>query len=210
MKNNLNITPIKVYIDPVALKTEILQDNKNKSGIYCWINLINKKCYVGSSKCLDRRFSEYYYNDNRMSLIVSKGQSNIYQGILKYNLVSFKLYILEYCEYNLLFEREQYYIDLINPEYNILKKAGSRSEAILSLETKRKISNSLKKNLEKLLPIKITNIIDNSIILFSTNVEASKYLGISERTLRRYKVNKKIFKNKYLISNDISKHKSYK
>jgi hypothetical protein len=32
--------------------------------------------------------------------------------------------ILEYCDSSNVIEREQYYIDLLNPEYNILKTAG--------------------------------------------------------------------------------------
>lgn len=37
----------------------------------------------------------------------------------------FRLDILEFCNPDQLIEREQYYIDLINPEYNILRVAGS-------------------------------------------------------------------------------------
>jgi len=38
---------------------------------------------------------------------------------------NFKLEILEYCEADrlIILEREQYYIDLLKPEYNILKIA---------------------------------------------------------------------------------------
>jgi len=49
----------------------------------------------------------------------------IYKALVKYGYSSFKLEILENCEPNILIEREQYYLDLLNPEYNILKKAGS-------------------------------------------------------------------------------------
>lgn len=33
--------------------------------------------------------------------------------------------VLEYCELDILNEREQYYLDTLNPEYNILKSARS-------------------------------------------------------------------------------------
>jgi hypothetical protein len=49
----------------------------------------------------------------------------IYKALVKYGYSSFKLEILENSEPNILIEREQYYLDLLNPEYNILKKAGS-------------------------------------------------------------------------------------
>lgn len=50
---------------------------------------------------------------------------SIYSALLKYGYSSFQLEILEYCEVSHLTEREQYYLDLLKPEYNILLKAGS-------------------------------------------------------------------------------------
>lgn len=47
---------------------------------------------------------------------------------------------LEYCELSVLIEREQYYINLLNPEYNILKTAGSLLGFRHSEETKAKMS----------------------------------------------------------------------
>jgi hypothetical protein len=32
---------------------------------------------------------------------------------------------LEYCDLENIIDREQYYIDLLKPEYNVLKDAGS-------------------------------------------------------------------------------------
>jgi group I intron endonuclease len=49
----------------------------------------------------------------------------IYKAILKHGHSNFSLEILEYCEPSKVLEREQYYIDLLKPEYNILKTAGS-------------------------------------------------------------------------------------
>lgn len=49
----------------------------------------------------------------------------ISKAILKYGYSNFKLEILEYCDVPNVIEREQYYLDLLNPEYNILKTAGS-------------------------------------------------------------------------------------
>lgn len=49
----------------------------------------------------------------------------IYKALLKYGHSNFSLSILEYCEPDKCIEREQYYIDLFKPEYNILQTAGS-------------------------------------------------------------------------------------
>jgi len=35
------------------------------------------------------------------------------------------LEILEYCNKDIVIQREQYYMDLLNPEYNVVYKAGS-------------------------------------------------------------------------------------
>jgi group I intron endonuclease len=72
----------------------------------------------------------------------------ICRALLKQGYSNFNLEILEYCDPKDLIKREQYYIDLLNPEYNILKKAGSplgfkhREETI----TKMSISKTGEKN----------------------------------------------------------------
>lgn len=58
----------------------------------------------------------------------------IYSSILKHGYSSFSLEILEYCDRDKAISREQYFLDLLNPEYNILKKAGSRLGSKHSLE----------------------------------------------------------------------------
>jgi group I intron endonuclease len=66
----------------------------------------------------------------------------IYKALVKYGYSSFKLEILENSEPNILIEREQYYLDLLNPEYNILKKAGSSFGFKHAEETKQKIGEA--------------------------------------------------------------------
>jgi group I intron endonuclease len=68
------------------------------------------------------RFRDYY-NFTFLEGEIKKNNSMIYKALVKYGYSSFKLEILENCEPNILIEREQYYLDLLNPEYNILKKA---------------------------------------------------------------------------------------
>jgi group I intron endonuclease len=59
---------------------------------------------------------------------------------LKYGYSNFKLEILEYCDQELLICREQYYLDLLKPKYNICKTAGSTLGKLHSESTKEKIS----------------------------------------------------------------------
>lgn len=71
------------------------------------------------------------------------------QFLIKNGYENFKLEILEYIAFDckislkekrkILTEREQYYLDLLKPEYNILKTAGSRLGAKHSPKTKKLI-----------------------------------------------------------------------
>ena len=118
-----SIVPIHSYLNPDKQKEEICRDNENKSGVYKWVNKIKGKSYVGSSTSLSDRFSVYYSLSSLKRKV--KGSIIIHRALLKYGHSNFSLDIIEYCEPNELISREQYYIDILKPEYNILKKAGA-------------------------------------------------------------------------------------
>lgn len=115
-----DITPVASYLNADVQKNELLLENKNRSGIYRWVNKLNNKIYIGSAINLYKRFLVYY----NYAAIVNK-KSKINRALLKYGYSNFKLDILEYCKVEDVIEREQYYIDLLKPKYNILKVAGS-------------------------------------------------------------------------------------
>lgn len=74
---------------------------------------------------------------------LSKGKSKIYNAILKHGHCKYTLQILEHCDNSrLAVLREQYYIDLLKPEYNILKTAGSCLGHRATLETRALMSAS--------------------------------------------------------------------
>lgn len=144
MKNNkIKLTPTITYHNINVNKSFIFFNNKGKSGIYRWNNLVTGKSYVGSSKDLSNRL-RVYCSTNIINKIISKESSIIYRAILKYGYSSFSVDILEYCEVDMLREREQYYFDLLKPEYNILKFAGSRLNHKLSFKTKKAVSIALR------------------------------------------------------------------
>jgi len=119
-----SIEAIASYYNPLDLRSTIYKENLNKAGIYCWTNLITGKIYIGSSSNLGKRFSGYF-SINFLKRETLKTKSMIYFALLKYGHSSFKLEILEYCDSKVLISREQIYLDLLKPEYNILDKAGS-------------------------------------------------------------------------------------
>ena len=95
---------------------------------------------MGQSIDLNKRFIIYFnisYLHNIGTLVISR-------ALLKYGYSNFSLDILEYCDIANLTEREQYYIDKLNPKYNTLKIAGISLDHKLREETKLKISKSLK------------------------------------------------------------------
>ena len=99
----------------------ILKENKRKSGIYRLNILVTGKSYMGSSINLAGRLN-IYYSKKAMLGKLSTRTSIIYSAILKHDYVNFSLDILEYCDINVLIEREQYYLDTLKPEYNNKKK----------------------------------------------------------------------------------------
>jgi group I intron endonuclease len=124
-----NYTPFSIahflFINSEKEKKLILSSLKNKSGIYCWINKVSGNFYIGSATTLNSRmssyFSPYFLNSNKtrnlpLSLAFKK---------LGYN--QFALIILELCDNpDKLIEREQFWIDTLSPQYNILEIANSR------------------------------------------------------------------------------------
>ena len=116
-----SVVPTICYNNAELNKKRIIKENRGKAGIYRWINNINGKSYVGSSINLTIRFS-VYFNNNRFKH-GSGFRMAIYKAISKYGLNNFTLEILEYCSKDIVIEREQFYLDLLKPEYNILKKS---------------------------------------------------------------------------------------
>jgi len=141
---SVSCLPVVVYDNADIDKIKFLADNRNKSGVYRWINKTNGKAYVGSSTSLARRFINYY-SVGYLLRESSRNNSMIYRALLKNGYTNFSIEILEYCDPSIVISREQHYIDILNPEYNILSLAGSRLGFKHSEETKAKFSLKFKK-----------------------------------------------------------------
>lgn len=95
---------------------------EKKSGIYKITNVINNHSYIGSAKFILERWSVHKHQ-----LRLNKHHSKYLQrAVNKYGIDSFKFEVLEECEIEKLLEREQFYIYLIKPEYNVQPLAHSR------------------------------------------------------------------------------------
>jgi len=91
-----------------------------KPGLGERVNTLNNNTYVGSGLNLSKRVGNYY---NKSEL--KRNPRPIHAALLKYGYENFNLEILEYCKADELIVREQYYLDLLIPEYNVLTSAYS-------------------------------------------------------------------------------------
>lgn len=105
-------------------------------GVYEIVNLINNKRYVGSSKDLKTRRANHFSG--------RRSNPHMQWAMKKYGIENFVFNVLEYVQEEDLLRVEQFYIDTLNPEYNICRVAGSRLGASMSEEAKAKISKAVK------------------------------------------------------------------
>ncbi len=198
-----------VYANADTQKLDILRDNKGKSGIYLRKNGKNGKIYVGSSQDL-----RSYFN---IEHLIKESSMVINRALLKEGYASFSLYILEYCEKKDLLKREQYYLDTLNPQYNLSKTAGApmtgRSH---SEETRGKISSSLKGEKSPMFgragekhpmfgkssqKIEVIDISHNITTKYDSISAAALALGIKQTRISMYFINnqKKPYKGRYIF-----------
>lgn len=88
-------------------------------GIYLIENVINGHCYVGQSINIKDRWS--YHKSTRFSENKTEFNYPLYRAFRKYEITNFKFTVLEEVkDKNKLTEREQYWYDKMNPEYNMM------------------------------------------------------------------------------------------
>jgi len=71
---------------------------------------------------------------------LDKGRSLILSALLRYGYSALSLEVIEYCAAKEAISREQHFIDLIRPEYNILATAGSSLGHLHTEEAKEKMA----------------------------------------------------------------------
>jgi group I intron endonuclease len=106
-------------------------------GIYKITNSVNNKIYIGSSTNI------YYRLRRHKSDLLNQQHKNPYlqNAYNKYGKTCFKVDIIETCSIDQIFVREQYYIDNLNPDYNIRRDVIANK---ISDETRKKISATMK------------------------------------------------------------------
>lgn len=123
-----------------------------KAHIYKIENLINSHIYIGSSFEIEIRKTKHFY-------LLDKGiHHSIYlqRAYNKYGKENFKFEILEELNNISIDEvllREQFYLDSLNPEYNICKIAGSCIGVKRSKESRDKMVKRFFTKREKCFPL---------------------------------------------------------
>jgi len=117
-----------------------------------------------------------------MELHLKKRKSYIFSALIKYGYSNFTLEILEYCDKLKVIEREQFYIDLLSPKYNLLKVAGSRFGIKHSDDTRKKMSLSQKghkgsTNHPRAKKIMVTDLVTNISTCYDSINLAAKALN---------------------------------
>jgi len=143
---------------------------------------------------------------------LSKSKRIIDRALLKYGYSNFMFEILEYCTRDNVLEREQYYIDLLKPIYNIVKIAGSTLGYKHSNETKEKmknlnISDEVRKvRLESIakaseankVKVLVVNIKTREVIEYLSMTEAGKGLGVKKETIGNAIKNKRVIQKSFI------------
>ena len=112
------------------------------SGVYQIRNIINDHIYIGSTINVKHRRRLHI-----KQLQTNKHHSRYLQRAWnKYGETAFEFTLLEECEpvKEILLEREQYYLDTLCPEYNILPMAGSSLGVIPTAEARLNMSKAQK------------------------------------------------------------------
>lgn len=102
-------------------KKNIFNENKGNSGIYMLTNKLIEDTYIGQSIDISKRFKIYL----NPSYLKRSSCYKISRALIKYGYSNFSLTILEYCDKSNLLIKEKDYFEKLNPQYNIIKLAGS-------------------------------------------------------------------------------------
>ena len=161
----------------------ITEDLKNVCGIYKLVNLVNGKIYIGSTKNMRMRLWKH-----RALLRHNKHHNPHLQASWnKYGEGNFDYCILEVCNEEHQYEREQYYIDTLHPEYNIAEIVEMPS---YSEESRKKHSETRKKLMAegKIKPnfqtkVYVYNLDGSFFKEFPSLAEAGRQLGINRHLI---------------------------
>lgn len=110
---------------------------KKQCGIYKIKCLANGKFYIGSTNCIYTRWHTH------VCLLRNNKHTNIHlqRAVNKYGIAAMVFGVIEFTERDNLIQREQYWLDTLQPSFNICKKAESTIGIKLSDTVRQHLSN---------------------------------------------------------------------
>jgi len=213
----------------IISNNSIIQPFLQKSVIYVYKfqNSKETKLYIGSTIDILRRFRQHRYRASIFAETTLKYNTLLYNYVALYGWKQFKLGILEYINMNNnpkeeLFQREQYYLDLLQPELNINKTANkltnskiSKKNNIIELLKNKNSSNvnttentpiNINLSKETILKLKyhnqditvsVTDKCNNLIKEFKRIKHAAEFVGLSPSSVSGYIKSGKLWKDVY-------------
>lgn len=143
-----------------------------------------------------------------------KSNRPIDRALLKYGFSNFRLEILEYGDKNNVLIREQYYMDMLKPQYNIAELAGSTlgykhtpeslakmRDFVLSDEVRdRKALSTRNATAARRVSILVENTETKVKLEYTSLTEAGYALGVSKASVSQALINDRLIKKTYRIS----------
>ncbi len=207
-----------IYLCPMNIE----QGLKQIAGIYIIRNLINKNTYIGSSINLYNRAYTYRCLAKKNKI----HNKHLQNAINKYGLDNFEFCKIEAInienlkpiEINcLLLKREQYYINLIRPIYNIRSIVDRNIGLTHTNITKLKISEALRKAFKcgerkvnriysHNIPVSVFNIKGDILKRFDGLAQCAEYLKVTYQSIS-YTINsKKRICKSYIVLKTTEEH----
>lgn len=157
--------------------TELKKSDLSKSGIYKLS--IGGHLYIGSSKNLYNRLTEHY-ND-----LMNKNHYNnfLQKSVNKYGIENLDCDIIEFCNPDIRFVREKYWIDTLNSDMNLqdpvtMKPKSKSTIEKISISTKKAYEEGRIKKKFDIHPIEVYDYLGNFVTTFNNKEDASFYLEI--------------------------------
>ncbi len=119
-----------------------MKQEDSNCGVYMIKNLVNGKCYIGSSARIPKRVYDHF---------AGYGSVAIKRAVKKYGKMAFEVSILAVCESDRLLEEEAKWLMRLKPAYNSngFIACGNKIGIVISDKTRAKMSISAKKRGER-------------------------------------------------------------
>jgi len=106
----------------INMLIKLNNENMEKTGVYKITNPVNNEFYIGSASL---SFKKRFWNHDRLLKLNKNPCSYLQKAYNKNKDANFIFEILEICDKDECIKREQFYLDILKPKYNLCKIAGS-------------------------------------------------------------------------------------